>query len=131
MGDLKERSGPWSGFWIQSQVRGYMRLRLQFYGDQLIGGGSDCAGWFEIRGHLNYSEGVVRFAKRYSTYGVEYEGRWDGTMIAGLWTMRHPVLYGNSRYVEEHGDFEMWPETEEAESIGELMEEPRSVALPA
>src|SRR2546423_1480143 len=118
MNDLKELSGPWSGFWIQSQVRGYMRLRLQFYGSQVIGGGSDCAGWFEIRGIVTPKDGSVRLSKRYSTHGVEYSGRWDGRMIAGLWTMRQQVLYGQARYVEERGDFEMWPESEESESVG-------------
>lgn len=130
MNELQELSGPWSGFWIQSQIRGYMRLRLQFYGAQLIGGGSDCAGYFEIRGSLDPA-GSVSFSKTYSTYVVQYDGRWDGNMIAGLWTMRHPVFYGYSRYLEEKGDFEIWPETGESESIGELMDETEIKALTA
>jgi len=130
MNDLQERSGPWSGFWIQSQVRGYMKLRLQFYGDQLIGGGTDCAGWFEIRGKMQ-PDGTVNFGKRYSSHGVEYEGRWDGVMISGLWTMRQPALFSSERFTEEKGDFEMWPEAGEFDAISELFEEPRVGALPA
>ena len=130
MNELQELSGPWSGFWIQSQIRGYMRLRLQFYGAQLIGGGSDCAGYFEIRGSLN-PDGNVAFVKKYSTYAVHYDGRWDGRMIAGLWTMRHPILYGQARFLEEKGDFEIWPETGESESIADLVEEREVKALTA
>jgi hypothetical protein len=107
-----------------------MKLRLQFYGAQLIGGGSDCAGYFEIRGEMD-SVGVVRFGKKYSTYIVHYEGTWDGNMIAGLWTMRHPIQYGSARFLEEKGDFEIWPESNESESIADLMREEESHALTA
>jgi hypothetical protein len=131
MNDLKELSGPWSGFWIQSQVRGYMRLRLSFSANQVIGGGSDCAGFFEMSGIIDPRDGTVRLTKRYPTHGVEYQGRWDGRMIAGLWRMRQPVLYGQARFVEERGEFEMWPESEETESLRDLLEENRSDALPA
>jgi hypothetical protein len=130
MNELQELSGPWSGFWIQSQIRGYMRLRLQFSGPQLAGGGSDCAGHFEIRGALN-SVGIVSFAKAYPTHIVHYEGHWDGRMIAGLWTMRHPVVFGHARFFEEKGDFEIWPEVGESESISDLIQETEVRALTA
>jgi hypothetical protein len=107
-----------------------MKLRLQFYGQQLIGGGSDCAGYFEIRGGLD-PEGSVAFAKKYSTHTVHYQGRWDGRMIAGLWTMRHPILYGQARFLEEKGDFEIWPEIGEGESISDIVEESEVKALSA
>ena len=107
-----------------------MRLRLQFYGPQLIGGGSDCAGYFEIHGKLEPT-GQVHFAKKYSTYVVHYQGTWDGNMIAGLWTMRHPIQYGHARFLEEKGDFEIWPESEETESIADLMSDQDSHALTA
>ena len=129
MNDLQSYSGPWSGFWIQSQMRGYMRLRLQFFGFQIIGGGNDCAGWFEITGKITPEDGRVHFTKRYSSYHVEYSGRWDGQIISGLWTMRHPVLYAYPHFVEEKGEFEMWPESEEQESVSELVKETREEVL--
>jgi hypothetical protein len=129
MDDLKERSGPWGGFWIQSQMRGNMKLRLQFIGDQLVGGGSDFVGDFEIRGFL--TGGIVRFSKRYRSHGVEYEGRWDGMMIAGLWTMRQPLYFGGPKFMEEKGDFEIWPENGDADLLSAFMDENQTLALPA
>ena len=129
MNDLQTLSGPWSGFWIQAQMRGYMKLRLQFIGNQILGGGSDCAGWFEISGKLQPETGQVHFAKRYPGYIVEYAGRWDGQLISGLWTMRHPVTHPYPHFVEEKGEFEMWPESDDEESIGDILQENREAAL--
>lgn len=130
MNELKELSGPWCGFWIQAQLRYHMRLRLQFVGGRLIGGGSDCAGDSEIQGALD-EQGTVVFCKSYPTHVVHYEGRWDGLMISGLWTMRHPVLYGRAQFLEERGEFEIWPEADESLSISELVSATEVRALTA
>jgi hypothetical protein len=99
-----------------------MRLRLQFIGTEVLGGGSDSAGNSEIRGALA-ADGTVTFNKAYASHTVHYEGHWDGLMIAGTWTLRHIILFGSARFLEETGVFEIWPEVEEGQSIAKLMDE--------
>lgn len=107
-----------------------MKLRLQFCGVQVLGAGCDCAGPSEIHGAMD-AEGTVSFVKTYSSHTAHYEGRWDGRMIAGVWTMRHQILFGQARFLEEKGEFEIWPETGELESVGDLFEEDQAMALTA
>jgi hypothetical protein len=107
MNDLQSKSGRWSGFWIQNDIRATMRLQLQFTPASVAGGGRDFVGGFVIHG-VTSPAGGVQFAKRYSTHLVYYQGTWDGTLIAGRWTMLQP----DEDFVDE-GEFEIWPDGEE------------------
>lgn len=104
MSSLREKSGPWTGWWIQQPIRGRMRLTLRFAGDDIDGGGVDRDGPFSISGSVDGDE--VAMTKRYEALTVLYRGRWDGAMISG-----RSQIIGFGFYDE--GAFEIWPEGEE------------------
>ena len=103
MRDLDEYSGPWIGWWIQWGKRGHMRLRLEFAGGRIRGGGTDDSGDYDVIGE--YAGDAVRMAKAYGTHVVLYDGRWNGASIAGRGEVPNDVIKNTS-------EFEMWPERE-------------------
>ena len=105
MRELRSLSGPWVGFWVQDLQRGEMRLTLRFGESSVQGEGSDRVGSFTVSGH-HAASGVVGFAKVYPSHRVDYEGTWDGAMIAGRWRI------GVRRAFDE-GEFEIWPEQDD------------------
>jgi hypothetical protein len=121
--DLRELSGPWSGFWIQELVRGNMKLRLKFEGNLIEGSGRDPMGEFHIYGMFSDENQRVLFTKAYGAISVDYSGVWDGVMIYGRWTL-HDESYS------EAGVFEIWPDKEDegtltlAEQLGESLSMP-------
>ena len=124
MRDLESTSGPWNGFWIDDDIRGTMALRLNFYAGRLDGVGSDLVGDFTMKGSYAFDTGEVKIRKRYSRHAVSYEGRWDGQMIAGQWSM------GRAGW-NRSGPFEIWPESEET-TVEQLQElQPEALALTA
>lgn len=108
MRELRDLSGPWVGFWVQGQVRGEMRLKLRFFGDGIDGGGSDRVGDFTIMGSYEPGSERVKLLKVYRSHNVDYEGTWDGSMIAGRWTFTRRI-----RFTENSGEFEIWPEKDD------------------
>lgn len=127
MRDLPSLSGPWTGFWVQMPDRGGMTLQLRFDKKNLHGKGDDQIGPFQIQGQHS-ENGQVQFTKRYASHKVRYQGRWDGSSIAGRWTIRE---WGWVDY----GEFEIWPLGDDEErairpeelAIGQLDETPQAV----
>ena len=116
MRDLRDCSGPWSGFWIQDLDRGTMKLRLWIKGELISGEGEDVLGGFVVYGNYWPAKEIVKLRKRYATHAVEYNGTWDGSMISGLWRIR-----AGKRWDGEKGGFDLWPDTEE-EAVGKFTE---------
>jgi len=116
MRELEDCCGPWHGFYIQWNLRGHMRLTLNFRGGKVDGGGTDQIGGFTIAGTYG-TEGEVEFRKKYSTHTIFYRGKWDGSMIFGTWQLGKRVVF-------DHGEFEIWPENEELglESVEQVEE---------
>ena len=121
--DLRTLSGPWSGFWIQDLVRGYMKLKLHFVGTNLNGGGNDAIGSFEVAGIFSDETGQVLFTVTYRTHTVDYSGTWDGQFIFGKWTLHDESF-------SEIGEFEMWPDKEETDPMSGIESLEDSLALP-
>lgn len=105
--DLRDFSGPWSGFWTQEMIRGHMKLRLRFYETNIQGDGTDRTGTFSVAGMFSESTGRVIFSKTYPSHTVDYVGTWDGSLIYGKWTIADEEF-------SESGDFEIWPDKEDA-----------------
>lgn len=124
MRELATLSGPWTGFWVQGVRRGHMRLKITFSRVYLEGGGTDNIGRFSVSGSFNPESGSVTFLKRYSSHQVHYDGAWDGSMISGGWK-----IYDG--FFLSLGDFEIWPESLDEESVFEEREEPEILSLPA
>lgn len=101
MRDLSQLSGPWVGFWVQRGLRGSMGLALTFANGLITGTGSDLIGAFRLNGSYT-ADGDVSLLKTYAWHVVEYKGKWDGQMIAGIWRIKY----------EGSGAFEIWPESE-------------------
>ena len=80
-----------------------MRLRLVFEGGRVTGDGRDESGPFTVSG--TYRADGARLTKGYATHRVHYDGRWDGTSLAGPWAIRYESW-------TDRGEFEMWPESE-------------------
>ncbi len=120
MRDLRDCSGPWSGFWIQELIRGTMKLRLYISGEIVSGEGEDELGGFVVHGNYWPATEAVKFRKRYPTHDVEYNGTWDGAMISGLWRIR-----ARKGVYADKGGFDIWPDTEEEaiESFTETVED--------
>ena len=107
----EELSGAWSGWSIQDGIRITESIELVIRGGLLSGVGHDKDGDFEIAGSYQVRSHRVTLTRRYvhttepSQEGVgipyDYEGLWDGTLVAGLWHPRSHPSYG--------GPFEMWP----------------------
>lgn len=115
MKDFQALSGPWTGQSVQDGIRIGERILLNIRGSTVSGTGHDKDGDFEIVGNYNPRTLQVTLTRRYtrtvepSQEGVgipyDYEGRWDGAMVAGRWHPRAASWYG--------GPFEMWPDREE------------------
>lgn len=108
MRDLRDCSGPWSGFWIQEFDRGTMKLRLVIDGERIFGGGADEIGEFSIAGNYWPRTEGVKLMKRYWSHTVEYNGSWDGSMISGQWRIR-----SRKGVYSDAGGFDLWPDSEE------------------
>ena len=120
MRELTDCSGPWAGQWIQGDVRGSMRMRLNFVGDRIVGSGADGDGPFSLGGRYVSEDRFVILDKTYNDIVVHYRGEWDGQMVAGLSTITGPSFF-------DTGEFEIWPESDEEElRIGRT----ESLALP-
>jgi hypothetical protein len=111
----EELSGPWAGWSVQDGIRISESIHLVIRAGHLSGVGSDKDGDFEVQGGYNVRSNRVQLTRVY-TYTVEpsqegvgiqydYEGTWDGEMVAGMWHPRAHPSYG--------GPFEMWPKKEE------------------
>lgn len=92
-----------------------MAFSLHFSGNTISGGGSDRDGPFTMKGELDGDS--VYLIKAYPWLIVNYDGRWNGSFVAGRSTIG-PLAHG------EVGTFEMWPEDEEQaiESTEEVLE---------
>ena len=108
MRELRDLSGPWVGFWVQGRRRGEMRLTLRFLGEGIEGEGTDLVGAFTIQGSYDPGPERVKFLKAYRPHSVDYNGTWDGAMIAGRWNFTRR-LFG----VANGGEFEIWPEKDD------------------
>lgn len=80
-----------------------MRLSLSFVSGQVSGEGVDDTGPFNVTGSY-FGEGAS-LVKRYSTHGIHYDGKWDGSMLYGPWNQVGSTW--------NKGVFEMWPEGED------------------
>jgi hypothetical protein len=122
MSNLGEKSGPWRGQWSQValELRGSMRVHLTFLGEDIRGGGVDSGGAFTIDGSYSHATDEVAMTKLYARLTVIYRGKWDGAMITGT-----SSIIGGEFY--DHGEFELWPESEET-SLAEMALE--SVGVP-
>ena len=107
MRELRDLSGPWVGFWVEDLERGAMRLALRFSGEGVEGEGSDPVGEFTVHGSYAPGPERVRLLKTYRSHSIDYDGAWDGAMIAGRWRLR-PLVHG-----EDGGEFEIWPEKDD------------------
>lgn len=94
-----------------------MRLTLRFASGQVSGEGHDRIGSFTIAGA--YFAESANFTKFYPRHPVVYDGRWDGQVLFGKWTIRN-------RY---EGEFELWPEDEETLINGLVEEKPETVGV--
>lgn len=81
-----------------------MAFRLRFQGHRIDGDGSDRDGPFTLEGENDGTD--VYLIKAYPWLIVRYDGRWNGSFVAGRSTIG-PLAHG------ECGSFEMWPEAEE------------------
>gem|GEM_PF-918070 len=113
--DLNSLSGPWMGWSIQYGNRISERMKLTIADCVIIGTGVDKDGEFELSGQFQPRRERVTLTRVYvvtteptqSGVGIpyDYDGKWDGQMISGLWHRR-----GDSR---DGGPFEMWPARDE------------------
>src|SRR4051812_25203772 len=84
---LAERSGPWSGYYIQHKRKRAMELALTFDAGRVSGRGRDWIDAFTIDGTYSDETGAVSFVKKYpGRTGVNYRGAWSGQMIRGRWS---------------------------------------------
>ena len=84
-----------------------MALALRFAGDAIVGEGSDPSGPFTMRGEVDPDGETVYLIKGYPRFDVRYDGRWNGTFLAGRSGLVPPA-WGLP------GTFELWPEDEES-----------------
>lgn len=91
-----------------------MNLRMKFKEGHLHGAGEDRIGPFRIQGGYT-ARGRVRFTKVYPYHKVRYDGRWDGTSIAGQWKIEEWDEF-------DEGEFEIWPLKDDEERAIRLEE---------
>ncbi len=89
-------------------------MTLRFSSGKIGGRGSDQSGDFVTEGE--YEGADVLLFKRYPEWSVRYDGKWDGQMISGRWTIREGRFF-------DTGSFEIWPEGEDVDA--QAMEETR------
>jgi hypothetical protein len=94
-----------------------MKLGLSFAAGKISGKGHDLIGSFSVRGV--YGSDSASLTKIYRSHTVEYEGRWDGQVLFGSWTITR---------IKERGEFELWPEAEEL-TLNQLSAETPEPAL--
>jgi hypothetical protein len=131
--NFNELSGPWAGLSVQDGIRISERMQLSIRQGQVSGTGKDKDGEFEVSGFYKERNQKVMLTRRYtrttepSQEGVgiayDYEGLWDGAMVAGNWRARLHSGMG--------GPFEMWPDRDEdREELTIRFEERKLLALP-
>lgn len=87
MRELAALSGPWTGYWIQGDMRGDVTIDMSIEGNRLIGRGSDFIDIFFIEGAYDDRTREVRLLMSYPTHQVHHKGVWDGLAIRGRWTI--------------------------------------------
>lgn len=119
--DTRFPSGPWTGFFVQSQRppgRHWMDLQLTFRDSLIRGDGRDWVGKFIITGHYQLVDGRCWWTKKYlGKHDVFYKGYNEGRGIWGTWEIP-PLLKGG---------FHIWPlgtGDASASSVGVQNEEP-------
>jgi hypothetical protein len=125
---LDETSGPWSGFWVQENIRGTMRVQLDLRAGIIVGSGSDMSGRFEMVGSYS-TNGEVTIRKTYCSTSValgaapclDYRGSWTGTFVHGEWSQMPEAF--------NHGIFELWPDDEAEQIVSEQMIRELSIRL--
>jgi len=113
--NFNELSGPWAGLSVQDGLRISESIRLTISSGRIDGEGTDKDGNFDLVGFYQARNETVMLTRIYtwtaepSQQGVgiayDYEGKWDGAMVSGLWHPRAHPFYG--------GPFEMWPARDE------------------
>lgn len=112
--------GPWTGFYLQGQIRDRQELDLKFHDGWMTGDGIDGVGRFFIRGRYDRDTGQVWWTKSYpGSHDVFYEGYRDGKGIWGTWRVEF-----------ERGGFHIWPKGQgEAAGATTEAEEPVPVRI--
>lgn len=121
-------SGPWRGLSTQAGLRISEAMQLLVENGTILGTGTDIDGQFVVKGRYT-ADGHVSIVRQYTVttepsgdgVGIpyDYEGVWDGMLIAGQWNQRDWAFNG--------GPFEMWPEREE--DLKELAIEMKEIML--
>ncbi len=103
------------GWSIQNGLRISERMKLTIADSVIFGTGIDKDGEFELSGQFQQRRERVTLTRVYvvtteptqSGVGIpyDYDGKWDGQMISGLWHRRGDAHDG--------GPFEMWPARDE------------------
>lgn len=102
-------SGPWTGYFLQSNLPGKHRmdLRLTFQQGVMTGEGRDWVGEFNIRGRYEVVTGQCHWTKRYvGKHDVYYKGFNEGKGIWGVWEIPPAQNAG----LQARGGFHIWPE---------------------
>lgn len=97
-----------------------MRVQLNLRAGIIAGSGSDMSGRFEMVGSYS-SAGEVNIRKTYCSTSIalgaapclDYRGSWTGTFVHGEWSQT-PESFNN-------GVFELWPDDEAEQIVGEQM----------
>ena len=101
--DERFPSGPWFGYYHQWGIQARQRLRLEFAGGTVSGGGRDPGGDFAVRGVYSVEAGTVSLIKTYAAHRVEYAGQANGDGIGGDWAIRY-------EHTTDRGIFRIWPD---------------------
>lgn len=103
-------SGPWTGFFIQSEApagKHRMELRLTFQQGVMTGEGRDWVGQFTFRGSYDVPTGQCHWTKRYlGKHDVFYKGFNEGKGIWGVWEIPPEQNF----CCTSRGGFHIWPE---------------------
>jgi hypothetical protein len=87
-----------------------MSVQLFFSGNSISGSGSDVDGSFTIDGDYFPDERRVMLDKRYPELTSHYDGRWDGSLVAGHWSFSVLYVTEEGHFLEsDRGPFELWP----------------------
>ena len=80
-----------------------MAIQMSIHNNAMFGKGTDQSGPFEMHGQYDAESHIVTIEKIYPWLLVLYSGKWNGSFIAGTWTIPG----------DDNGVFEMWPLEEE------------------